>query len=210
MSLARFTCYDYSMQLSRSDPAPMWLFILGRGRTLHHYMVREHLHAATRETLQNVMGALGVPTRGLATNVQHLEAILAKLTSVPEDEKDACMARAVALAEKRKRKDKRSGGEATYDEAASEGSAEYERDSRVDPRDLHTPPVLLAAAPKEVAFVCGRAGASQAINEEEDDDGLEEARKLLRKRGATSKRARTDADEPPPPRGHQDSPRTQQ
>ena len=83
-------------------------------------------------------------------------------------------------------------------------------DSRVDPRDLHIPPALLAAAPKEVAFVCGRAGASQAINEEEDDDGLEEARELLRKRGATSKRARTDADEPPPPRGHQDSPRTQQ
>ena len=210
VSLARFTCYDYSMQLSRSDPAPMWLFILSRGRTLRHYMVREHLHAATRETLHNVMGALGVTARGLATNVQKLEAILAKLTSVPEAEKDACMARAVALAEKRKRKDKRSGGEATDDEAASEGSAEYEGDSRVDPRDLHIPPVLLAAAPKEVAFVCGRAGASQAIKEEEDDDGLEEARKLLRKRGATSKRARTDADEPPPPRGHQDSPRTQQ
>ena len=153
---------------------------------------------------------MGVPTRGLATNVQQLEAILAKLTSVPEDEKDACMARAVALAEKRKRKDKRRGGEATDDDAASEGSAEYEGDSRVDPRDLRIPPVLLAAAPKEVAFVCGRAGASQAINEEEDDDGVEEARKLLRKRGATSKRARTDADEPPPPRGHQDSPRTQQ
>ena len=44
-------------------------------------------------------------------------------------------------------------------------------DSRVDPRDLHIPLVLLAAAPNEVAFVCGRAGASQAINEEEDDDG---------------------------------------
>ena len=72
------------------------------------------------------------------------------------------------------------------------------------------PPVLLAAAPKEVAFVCGRASASQAIDEEEDDEGLEEARQLLRKRWATSKRARTDADEPPPPRGHQDSPRIQQ
>ena len=169
--------------------------------------MREHLHAATRETLQHVMGALGVVTRGLATNVQNIEAILAKLTSIPEDEKDACMARAVALAEKRKRKDKRSGGEATDDE---EGLLSMNGDSRVDPRDLHIPPVLLAAAPKEVAFVCGRAGASQAINEEEDDDGVEEARKLLRKRGATSKRARTDADEPPPPRGHQDSPRTQQ
>ena len=80
----------------------------------------------------------------------------------------------------------------------------------MDPCDLHIPLVLLAAAPKEVAFVCGRASASEAINEEEDDEGLEEARKLLRKRGATSKRALTDADEPPPPRGHQDSPRIQQ
>ena len=117
------------------------------------------------------------------------------------------MARAVVLAEKRKRKKDRSGGEATCDEAASEGSAESEGDSRVDPRDLPIPPVLLAAAPREVAFVCGRASASQAINEEEDDEGLEEARQLLRKRGATSKRARTDAYEPPLPRGHKDSPR---
>ena len=117
------------------------------------------------------------------------------------------MARAVVLAEKRKRKKDRSGGEATCDEAASEGSAESEGDSRVDPRDLPIPPVLLAAAPREVAFVCGRAGASQAINEEEDDEGLEEARQLLQTRGATSKRARTDAYEPPLPRGHKDSPR---
>ena len=117
------------------------------------------------------------------------------------------MARAVALAEKRKRKTDRSGGEATCDEAASEGSAGSEGGSPVDPCALRISPVLLATAPKEVAFVCGHASASQAINEEEDDEGLEEARQLLQKRGATPKRARTDAYEPPLPRGHQDSPR---
>ena len=185
-------------------------FFLDSGRSLRHFAVRWHLHAATRATLINLMEAVGVPPRGLTTNVQKLAAILAMLPNIPEAERDACMARAVALAEKRKRNKTRSGGEATCDEAASEGSDESEGDSRVDPRDLPIPPVLLTAAPREIAFVCGRAGASQAINEEEDDEGLAEARKFLNTRGATSKPARTDADEPPPPRGHQDPPQIQQ
>ena len=69
----------------------------------------------------------------------------------------------------------------------------------MDPSDLRIPPVVLATAAKEVAFVCGRASAADALNEEEDDEGIEEARKLTRKRGATSKRARTEADEPATP-----------
>ena len=78
----------------------------------------------------------------------------------------------------------------------------------MDLSELRIPPVLLATAAKEVAFVCGRASATDALNEEEDDEGIEEARALARKkRGATSKRARTEADEPPTPRGHQDSTR---
>ena len=92
-------------------------------------------------------------------------------------------------------------------EDAYAGSSESEGDSRVDHYDLRIPPVLLANAAKEVAFVCGRASATDALNEEEDDEGIKEARELMRKRGATSKRARTEADEPPTPRGHQDSPR---
>ena len=96
---------------------------LDSGRSLRHFAVRWHLHAATRATLINLMEAVGVPPRGLTTNVQKLAAILAMLPNIPEAERDACMARAVALAEKRKRNNKRSGGEATCDEAASGRSA---------------------------------------------------------------------------------------
>ena len=114
------------------------------------------------------------------------------------------MARAVALAAKRARKTKPKAGGETCDKAASEGSDESEGDSRLDPLDLNIPPILLTTAAKEVAFVCGRASASDAINEEEDDEGIEEARELMRKKGTISKRARTVADEPPTPQGRQD------
>ena len=207
VSLQRFTCFDYSMQLLRSDSAPMWIIHLDRGYELIHYAVRLYLHAATRETLQHVMRALGVESRGVATNLQRHFVILDRCHDIPQDDKDACAARAEARAAKRKRKAKSNAGGETCNEDASEGSSGSEGDSRVDPSDLRIPPVLLATAAKEVAFVCGRASPADALNEEEDDEGIEEASKLTRKMGATSKRARTEADEPPTPRGHQDSPR---
>ena len=203
VSLQRFTCFDYSMQLLRSDRAPMWVFNLDCGYSLMHYAAKLYLHAATSETLKRVMRAVGVQgTR--TTNLHRIIAILEHCQDIPQETKDACVARATALAAKRKRNTKTKAGGATCDEAAGEGSDGSECDGCPDPIDLGLPPILMRDAAKEVAFVCGRASASDAINEEEDDEGIEEARELMRKRGATSKRARTVADEPPTPQGRQD------
>ena len=101
VSLQRFTCFDYSMQLLRSDDAPMLLFKLNGGYALIHYAVRLYLHAATRETLQHVMQALGVGPR--STNFHRLTAILEHCHDIPQEDKDACVARAEARAAKHKR-----------------------------------------------------------------------------------------------------------
>ena len=205
VSLQRFTCFDYSMQLLRSDRAPMWVFNLDCGYSLMHYAARLYLHAATSETLKRVMRAVGVQG-ARTTNLHRITAILEHCQDIPQETKDACVARATALAAKRRRNTKAKAGGATCDEAADEKSDGSECDASPDPVDLGIPPILLRDAAKEVAFVCGRASASDAINEEEGDEGIAEARAML-KRGATSKRARTVADEPPTQQDNQDQPR---
>ena len=162
-SLSYFECYDATWDYLPASEGVSFRIGLDNVCSIAEYCARRWLHLLPVGKLRMLLKELGIPTKGLANQLQLATALLDHY-GIDGGERQLMLSKIEALIKKRRRSKPRGGEEGQEDDDEDGGEND----------DVHIPEVLAKMAPDEVAFlVTGKVAAGSALNEEETDAGLD-------------------------------------